>query len=298
MLLLILFCVISASYGSYNFTDSITPKPKPLVEASIAMIRQFFVPESNHIYIRRRASNPSSIFVQRDIVDQLAAHSEPHIKVQLETYQAKVLEQLRAFNVFLVDDYNAFGKISDGMKVRTYNYNGFFMVIVSDSSENSVSTVQRIMDELWTHYIVNVAILITYEYAPNKAYCYTYFPFGHGYCERVQPTLWKAFSEGRFSNLERGFFPPKLANLHGCPLKLATFEIAPFMMMRYDKRGNVIRTDGLEGIVARVLGQSLNFSTEIVLVDPPDWGTTAVLGSCTGASRYVRFLNNKQLSQL
>ncbi|XP_039429931.1 glutamate receptor ionotropic, delta-2-like [Culex pipiens pallens] len=290
MLLFIIFWVLPVSHGSYNFSDSVTPKPKPLVEASIAMIRQFFVPESNHIYIRRRASNPGSVFVQRDIVNELTARSEPHIKIQLETYQAKVLEQLRAFNVFLVDDYKAFERISDGMKVRTYNYNGFFMVIVSNSSESSGYTVQRIMDELWTHYIVNVAILISYEYAPEKTYYYTYFPFGNGYCERVQPTLWKVFSEGHFGNLEKEFFPPKLSNMHGCPLKLATFEIAPFVMLKYDSKGKVIQTDGLEGIVARVLSQQLNFTTQIVLVDPPDWGITAVLGSSTGASRYVRWI--------
>ncbi|XP_053699478.1 uncharacterized protein LOC128746455 [Sabethes cyaneus] len=270
----------------YSIAAQIEPSESALRDATVAVITQFYATQCNHIYLRRRATKAGSVFFQRDLINQLLIGVGPSVTVQLETYQAKVLNQSRANNVFLVDDYEAFRRISAGMKIRTYDYTGNFLIVVSDSSNSSYRTVQEIMDDLWSHYIVNVGVLMTFDDSPGNAYYYTYFPFGNGYCEQVRPWLWKIFRDGRWD--AREFYPEKLTDFHGCPLKLASFDIPPFMMLEFGSDGSVVNTDGLDGIVVRVLSARLNFSAQVVVVDPPDWGVTAELGFSTGVARYVR----------
>ncbi|XP_058811316.1 uncharacterized protein LOC131676211 [Topomyia yanbarensis] len=273
--------------SGFNISEP-TSTESPLTDAAVTVITQFFEANSNQLYIRRRANDPRSAFLQRDIINQILLQIQSRIAVQVETNLTELPDQPRAHNVFLVDDYEAFKLISNGMKVRTYDYTGWFLVIVSDTSGNSYHTVQEIMDDLWSHYIVNVGVLMMYDDSPDKAYYYTYFPFGHGYCEDVRPWLWKVFVNGQSTSPAKELFPAKLMNLHGCPLKLATFDIPPFMMLRYGADGRLQQLDGLDGIVTRVLSQRLNFTLDVTIVDPPEWGITAKLGHCTGTSRYVR----------
>ncbi|XP_065072764.1 uncharacterized protein LOC135697105 [Ochlerotatus camptorhynchus] len=285
--LLILSLVLPLS-KAFNWTATLCPAQSPLIDATIAIINQFFTAESDHLYFRRRATDKRNVLIQYDLISEILPRIELEILVQLETIQAQVLNQSRIHNVFFVDDYEAFGQISDKMRIRTYDYTGYFLVIVTDSSENSFNTVQQIMDELWSHYAVNVAVLLTYKDAPGMAYYYTFFPFGKGYCEKVQPLLWKIFRDGRFENPSRQFYPEKMKNFYECSLKVATFDIPPFMMLVYGTNGKVSHLDGIDGIVTRVLSQRLNFTLDVVVVDPPDWGVTEMLGNNTGASRYVR----------
>ncbi|XP_055522405.1 uncharacterized protein LOC129716595 [Wyeomyia smithii] len=288
MLSLLLLALLPPIPSAGHFITHVESPEFPLRDAAIAVITEFYATKCNHIYIRRRATNPSSVFIQRDLIDQLLIGIGSRITVQLETYRAQVLNQSRAHNVFLVDDYEAFRRISSGMKIRTYDYTGNFLVLVSDSSNSSYRTVQAIMDDLWSHYIVNVGVLMAFDEYPGNAFYYTYFPFGSGYCEEVRPWLWKVFSGGRFVSATKEYYPAKLENFFGCPLKMATFDIPPFMMLQYGPGGQLVNTDGLDGIVVRVLSQRLNFTVEVLVVDPPDWGVTAELGQCTGAAQFVR----------
>lgn len=297
---LIWLIVTPVPSSGQNLSHTIsTIERSPLSEATANIISRFYTVIANQIYIRRRTSDPKNVYTHRSIINDILLHTEPRVAVQLETHRSRILNQSRKHNVLLVDDYEAFQTISDGMKIRTYDYTGYFLVIVSDSTGKGFNTVQMIMDDLWSHYILNVAVLMTYADVPNKVYYYTYFPYGNGYCEKVRPRLWKVFQDHVWlENPEKDFFPDKLRNFHSCPLKVATFEIPPFMILRYGSNGKVSSTAGLDGIVARVLSQQLNFTMDVVVVDPPDWGITAMRGMSTGASKYVSRHTYKQIITL
>ncbi|EAT45391.1 AAEL003353-PA [Aedes aegypti] len=273
---------------AYNWTTAIYPSPSPLVGATVAIIEDFFAPECSQLYIRRRASNKRNVRFQHDLLGAILPRIELKIRVQLETIRAEVLNQSRAHNVFFVDDFRAFSEINDKMRVQTYDYSGYFLIIVTDSSRNNFNTVQQIMDDLWSHYVINVAVLLSFDDSPEDAFYYTYFPFSTGYCEQVHPWLWKIYSKGRFVDPMRAFYPKKLKNFYGCPLKMVTFDVPPFMIMGAEFDGTVSGLDGIDGILTRVLSQLLNFTLSIVIMEPPEWGITDKLGSCTGASRVLR----------
>ncbi|XP_062539205.1 uncharacterized protein LOC134207515 [Armigeres subalbatus] len=272
---------------AFNWTTALLPAQSPLIGATVAIVDQFFTSECNKLYIRRRATNKRNVRFQIDLIEAILTTIEPDICVQLETIQARPLNRSRVHNVFFVDDFEAFGRISEKMKVQTYDYSGYFLIIVTDSSRNSFNTVQQIMDDLWSHYAINVGVLLSYDDSPGDAYYYTYFPFGEGYCEQVHPLLWKLFRKGRFVDSTREFYPKKLRNFYGCPLKVATFDIPPFMMMDPGFDGKVSNLNGLDGIITRVLSKLLNFTLNVVFVEPPEWGTTGKIGSWKGASRLV-----------
>ncbi|XP_062708036.1 uncharacterized protein LOC134288161 [Aedes albopictus] len=284
----VVLSILLPTFHAFNWTVSLSPKSSPLVGATVAIVESFFVPVCSQLYIRRRASNKRNARFQYDLIEAILPQIEPQIRVQLETIQARMLNHSRAHNVFFVDDYEAFGEISDRMRVQTYDYSGYFLIIVTDSTRDNFNTVQQIMDDLWSHYVINVAVLLSYDDSPEDAFYYTYFPFSTTYCEEVHPWLWKIFSKGRFVDPQRAFYPRKLMNFYGCPLKMVTFDIPPFLMLDPGFDGTVSGLNGIDGILTRVLSQLLNFSLSIELMEPPEWGITDKLGSCTGASRLVR----------
>ncbi|XP_058448297.1 uncharacterized protein LOC131428390 [Malaya genurostris] len=287
MLPSLLLLIVPLLASGFNIFEPVHNQSQ-LTEAAVATIEQFYVAHFKHIFVRHRASNPNSALRQRDIINQILTQIQSRITVQLETHRAEVFNESRAQNVFLVDDFASFRLISQGMKVRTYDYTGWFLVIVSDTSSNSNHTVREIIADLWSHYIVNVGILITHADTSDSVDYFTYFPYGNGHCEDVRPRLWNTFTNGQYMDPSRQLFPNKLANFYGCSLKLATFHIPPFMILRYGIDQKLLPLYGLDGIVIRALSRQLNFTLEVIVVDPPEWGITARLGYSTGISRYIR----------
>uniref|UniRef100_A0A182QCJ6 Putative ionotropic receptor ligand binding domain-containing protein n=1 Tax=Anopheles farauti TaxID=69004 RepID=A0A182QCJ6_9DIPT len=170
-----------------------------------------------------------------------------------------------------------------------YDFSGYYTVLVVDPTERSLETAGAILRTLWTLYIVNVVVLLGPQTAGAGARLYTYFPYGEGYCEQALPVLWNVFEPdgGGFVHPQRELFPRKLSNLYTCPLAVATFPIFPFIIPR-SERGPVRQVDGIEGFVLRTLRQRLNFRLQLVLVEPPDWGTAGPRDAATGAAAYIR----------
>lgn len=90
---------------------------------------------------------------------------------------------------------------------------------------------------------------------------YTFFPYSAEQCEAFVPIVYDYFENGTFTqNLP--IFPDKFANLFRCPIKVATYNFPPFMMLT--ERSNDTYIDGIEGVVLRVISQRLNFTTIVV----------------------------------
>lgn len=90
---------------------------------------------------------------------------------------------------------------------------------------------------------------------------YTFFPYTAEHCEAFKPIVYDYFENGTFiRNLP--IFPDKFANLFRCPLKIATYNFPPFVMLT--ERSNDTYIDGIEGVVLRVMSQRLNFTTIVV----------------------------------
>lgn len=119
-----------------------------------------------------------------------------------------------------------------------------------------------VLEDCWSIYITNVIVLATIEIKTRTA-IYTYFPYTIYHCESVAPIILNYFIHSSFL-YETDFFPSKLQNLYKCPLRVATIEEIPYMFLIPNKNGSIY-TDGIDGILFRVLSQRLNFTPVLMI---------------------------------
>lgn len=59
-------------------------------------------------------------------------------------------------------------------------------------------------------------------------------------------------------------FPNKMKNLHGCPIKVVTYNAEPNMILTQHKNGTYY-TGGIDGKILRFLSKRLNFYADIIV---------------------------------
>lgn len=126
----------------------------------------------------------------------------------------------------------------------------------------NASFVFAVLQDCWSLYITNVIVLATIEIKTRTA-IYTYFPYTVYHCEAVAPIISNYFIHSAFL-YEIDFFPPKMNNLYQCPLYVATVEEIPYMFLIHQRNGQIY-TDGIDGIIFRVLSQRLNFTPILII---------------------------------
>lgn len=105
--------------------------------------------------------------------------------------------------------------------------------------------------------MLNVNIL-RFDMVQDQVNAFTYFPFSSSYCERIEMTLLGAMNNNNSAALQDNIFPNKLTDFHGCPLWLATYNVAPYMILQQTDDGSYI-TKGIEGKLYHELAAQLNF---------------------------------------
>lgn len=116
---------------------------------------------------------------------------------------------------------------------------------------------------------------------PGAVPIYTFFPFTHGHCEKPFPALMTTIEPGhQLANEAVDLFPPKFQNMHGCPLRVSTFQNEPYVMINPQKVG-AYQLSGIDGYLIRVLSQRMRFSVIVKL--EKDRGLIFPNGTGTGS---------------
>lgn len=147
------------------------------------------------------------------------------------------------------------------MTTDTYDYTGFYTIVLTEHSDDCEETITKIFADCWSLYIANVIILTPTE-DHETILLYTYFPFTPDHCEVIAPVVIDYFDNFTFA-LNAPVFPDKFRNFHKCPIRTSTYNLPPFMMLTRLSNGT-IRPDGIEGILLRVISQRLNFTPIII----------------------------------
>lgn len=172
------------------------------------------------------------------------------------------------------------------MTPELYDYTGFYLIVLTKSQSDFLQNIQKIFRDLFSLYITNTILIISSTENLKEISLYNFFPFQKYGCGRVKPILWNKFKDGKYS-LNRSFFPNKLRNMYGCPIRVVTFETPPYMIL--EKRpNNSLEILGIEGILLRVLSNRMNFTIE--LSQPSDgqkWGVTDIDGPLSGAIKII-----------
>lgn len=151
--------------------------------------------------------------------------------------------------------------------------------------------MDKIFTDCWHLYITNV-IVVTSIMNDKKCSIYTYYPFSKYFCGKVIPAIINYVENNLFQYNDKELFSEKMENLYGCPVTVATFHTEPHMIL--SKSSNTERaydTDGIDGIVLRVLSQIINFKPIIKIpADGKMRGSAYENGTKTGSMRMVIYI--------
>ncbi|KAM7348209.1 uncharacterized protein ACRADG_007625 [Cochliomyia hominivorax] len=245
----------------YSFTQ---PEEIHLLIANALrfVIEHFFVNNSNAFLFAIAAGNRFIEFWLHDIMKKTFA-TWGFMTVQLvaqnsQTERFEVTENYYC-NMILIDSYKSLEKAN--LKEYNKNYDTFeyYFIFLHAPDEIAHKDMELIFrycfNNYWLH--CNVMMLRT----NGEILVYTYFPFKENHCFQTQPEIINEYKNNRFVNEE--IFPDKLSNLHGCPMKVTTWNSPPFVMNRPNKRYPNLKVTGFEMIIVNALSQTMNFTIDI-----------------------------------
>uniref|UniRef100_A0A182Y3V8 Ionotropic glutamate receptor L-glutamate and glycine-binding domain-containing protein n=1 Tax=Anopheles stephensi TaxID=30069 RepID=A0A182Y3V8_ANOST len=182
---------------------------------------------------------------------------------------AALEHRLAYYNVLLVLDYDAFSAgLQDIIEGGGHHFHGLYTFFIEQLADRQL--LGGVMQKLWSIPIMNALVILAASDS-SEYIAYSYYPYQAGLgCGLAEPRVIGRYANGAWDRLG-GLFPDKLANLHGCPLTVATVEINPFSMVRTENNRTVHY--GIEVDIVETLAARLNFT--IRYVGPKDnskWG--------------------------
>lgn len=258
-----------------------------LTRALVEIIEKFYMERTNTLYIYHASIDEDDFSKERnlDTVNEVLYQVRSKVLVQLEGWQDfKVSNRKRVYNLIFIDSYESFWNIFRLMSPFYFDYQGFYTIALTYYSQNQYEIMMQIFQHLWSEYIINVNIIWLTPENDNEAIVFTYFPYTNFFCGSAYPIQLNQFRFGKWLHRSSSFFPEKVSNMYGCPLKVATVYSPPFMIITTDENGKLF-PNGIDGTLLRVLSQRMNFSIDLQQVESQ--GTILSNGSVTGAIKLV-----------
>ena len=254
-----------------------------ITSAVLEIISDFFVKQTSDISFTYSAIDENSSYFMLETIEDILIKLDSNFLITLQ-HATEVLSGIgkKIHNIIYVDDFESFLKVLHHSTQDFYDYQGYYLVVLTNYDSIAI---KKIFEILWSYYIVNVNIITKENEYTDEALMFTYFPYTRYYCEKVEPILFNNYiiDIGFIKNIEH--FPNKLANLHKCPLKVATVDIPPFVITKNTEQFQFL---GLEGFLMIVLEKRMNFTMEATIVnDNYLWGQLFENGTSTGAIEMV-----------
>lgn len=261
-----------------------------LIEAVTSVITNYFMKRTSTLNFCSASSGLYEKAVTQDLINRVIDKVDTNIIIQLQDFtHIKQMKTPRTHNVFFIDNYESFRSLFGAMKPENFEYQGYYLVVITDYYKSQLSGVKSILSDFWNIFIVNVNILTKSEDG-RSAQLYTYFPYTESFCSKVKPILWNRFENGGFL-IESEWFPNKMENLFNCSLKVVSFNIPPMMMIELRPDGNHVYK-GVDGELLFTLAERMNFRINLTFMadDSLKWGALFENGTSRGAMKMVSFV--------
>lgn len=252
-----------------------------LTRGLVEIIEKFYMNRTNTLNVYHASENLNDLNkeINLDLVNEVLYQVQSKVVVQLEGYlDLKDTNRKRIYNIIFVDSYESFWQFFLLMSPLSFEYQGFYMIVLTKYSNHQYETMMKIFQHLWGEFIINVNIIWLAPENENEAFVYTYFPYTRFFCGNALPIYLNQFIFGKWQ-MAANFFPDKVSNMFNCPLNVVTVMSPPFMVLSEN------RFDGIDGTLLRVLSQRMNFSVKIIRVESQ--GTVYLNGSSSGAFQMV-----------
>jgi len=182
----------------------------------------------------------------------------------------------RLYNIIFLDDLDSFRRLYQQISDKTFIIDGYYMVLLVKGLFAELSEVTSL---LWKLLIFNVNFLLHDGNGGIKVLSFS--PFTKSTCGDTNPILIHQFNNS--SKNMKSFYPPKIANLFQCPVKVVSFNCPPMMMIESAANGSYT-LHGVDGEMLKTLAKVLNFNIDLHHIDDRiRWGALNDNGTSTGA---------------
>ncbi|CRK94419.1 CLUMA_CG007926, isoform A [Clunio marinus] len=213
-----------------------------------------------------------------DIIYQLEDYSEPLPKKEKNPLG-------RRNNVVFCYTRESLLSFREKLNSENFDSNSYFLIV---SKPRDLLEIPKVLSVLytssWATEIPNLLMMIHIPGNPDVI-LYTYFPYQTNVCRYLRPHVINSYDLQTHKWKNHKFYGSKTHNMSGCPLRIATFNFEPFMMVNKNDEGKLIAS-GIEGDLLNFLSETIDFTPEIILADEK-WGEIYDNGTSSGATEMI-----------
>ena len=191
----------------------------------------------------------------------------------------------RYCNMIMIDSLASLVKTN----IAEYNQESdnleYYFIFLQMPDSVIVKEMKKIFKYCFDHYWMHCNIMI--QNSKGEILIYTYFPFKKNKCFQTEPELINRFKRNRFET--EIMFPNKLKNLHGCPLKLSTWDVPPFVIKATNKKYPDVPVSGFEILALVTISHHMNFILDVEWISQNTYSNNSnVIGPLTRVSKETK----------
>lgn len=282
---LTIFLLSSAEFLQKKIPSTgISDRHKNLSNAIKEVVRSFDTPSAMCI-IKVCANEDITDEIADDLTESLAANNDDVKEIYARNYSdVNASRKIRMNAVLIFSSEMTILEIEDFLKLSFHFSSDKKLLIILLNPDIVQSDMKLILDITWNNFITSIHV-VTIEINGDVT-LHTYFPYTKDFCGQARPVIWNIYRNGKFI-MQRDHFPRKDENFFGCPLIVAIFDAAPYMIIHNESE--TIDVDGVDGNALKTISSKLNFSLNFTIIsDDLRWGELYDNNNATGASELVR----------
>uniref|UniRef100_A0A182QST3 Ionotropic glutamate receptor L-glutamate and glycine-binding domain-containing protein n=1 Tax=Anopheles farauti TaxID=69004 RepID=A0A182QST3_9DIPT len=225
--------------------------------ASTIVRRHYRDPETYVKAFVRNGNSSTATIAQRDLLDDLLRSGDSGDWVMVSFEDLPASEWRPAYyGVFFALDYGSLCALLDEITYETHHFYGLYTIFIEQFADREV--LDEVMRKLWSISVMNVVVVV--EDSDRDEYvAYSYNPYREQRCGKAEPYEAGRYVNGSWTNLD-DWFPNRLRNLNGCPLRVGTVNIKPCSIFYYEANRTTHR--GIEVSQMVNLSKKLNFTID------------------------------------
>lgn len=248
---------------------------KNLITAACLFLKLFASFKSTINFIN--LANMNKIVID-DILKEVSSELQYAVEITNESTKATSME-LKFCNVIIADKLEAVDDFLEKFSSEVYDARGYYLVITMKSF--GFEDVSKLFEQVWKVKIFNLNII----HEEEKEIFSTQFEFfTKNYC--AGKFAHKSFLTKKLTMETSELYANKRNDMHGCPVKVSTFGLSPFVM----KKDTMLLGRDIELI--KTISEALRFTLVFDYIEGNiPWGYLFENGTGTGA--IAKLMNNE-----
>ncbi|XP_062539196.1 uncharacterized protein LOC134207505 [Armigeres subalbatus] len=266
----------------WDLVPPTNPSSDLLVHATAEILLDSFIRNADTVFV-------TTLLEREDLnlIDGIVSRIDQLMPLAIQSIpQQTTLTFKQRYNLLLLDSWQSIERLHAFLRSKQFDFTGCYLMVVTQSESDCAGLANALLELTSDLLIYDANVLCSQNGTINLR---TYFPYGHPNHPKPHIEKWNTYSSGGFIRA-RPHYPRKLENFFGLPLRVALFDMAPFMMLIRNSNRKIVDYDGIEGQLLKELSRSLNMT-----IEPAEpfwnsgerWGTLAPNGSASGAVSLV-----------